>query len=349
MEQPLLLDLKNNLYLEGDTLVIIDRRKLPQEIAKVRCSDFEEVARAIEDMVIQGAGDIAVTAGFGLYLAALKLPETDAAKDISELERAAARLRETRPTGFHLAILMEKILGRVRQEISHISARETIMNYLNTILKRHRTLSQDTGKHAETLLTNGDTILTHCFPGPALLYMLQYAKENNKEIKVICTETRPYLQGARLTAWSVSQLGIDTTLITDNMAAYCMSRGMIQKVFAAADRIAMDGTIANKVGTFQLAISAGYHKIPFYIMAYGNPDHRTLYGKDIPIEERDPREVLEFRGAPISGPHVKAYYPAFDLTPSELVTGIVTAKSVYLFDNKKSTDLISAFFKESIE
>lgn len=351
MEQPLLLDLQNNLYLEGDTLIIIDRRKLPQEIVKVRCRDFEEVALAIEDMVIQGAGDIAVTAGFGLYLASLKLPGIDAAKDISELERAADRLRKTRPTGFHLAVVIEKILDKIRQEIYGRSADEIILHFLKASMERHRSLSRDTGRHAESLLESGDTILTHCFPGPALLYMLQYAKEKGKEIRVICTETRPYLQGARLTAWSVSQLGVDTTLITDNMAAYCMSRGMIRKVFAAADRIAMDGTVANKVGTFQLAISAGYHKIPFYIMAYGNPDHRTRYGKDIPIEERDPREVLAFRGIPISGPCVKAYYPAFDLTPPELVTGIVTAKGVYLFDTQKPTDpiSISAFFKKSIE
>jgi methylthioribose-1-phosphate isomerase len=158
--------------------------------------------------------------------------------------------------------------------------------------------------------------------------MLQFAREHGKDVRVICTETRPYLQGARLTAWSVSELGIDTTLITDNMAAHCMSRGMVSKVFAAADRVAMDGVVANKVGTLQLAICAGYYKIPFYILAYGGPDKRTLCGEDIPIEERDPLEVLEFRGTPISGIDVKGYYPAFDLTPAELVTGIVTASGI---------------------
>ena len=158
--------------------------------------------------------------------------------------------------------------------------------------------------------------------------MLRIARENGKDIRVICTETRPYLQGARLTAWSVSELGIDTTLITDNMAAHCMSKGMVSKVFAAADRVAMDGVVANKVGTLQLAICAHYFDIPFYILAYGGPDKRTLCGEDIPIEERDPREVLEFRGTPISGTDVKGYYPAFDLTPADLVTGIVTAGGI---------------------
>jgi len=328
------MDLENNLFLEGNDLVIIDRRRLPREIVKVRCADYEEVARAIEDMVIQGAGDIAVAAGFGLYITALKLPGKDAAKDLLELERAAARLRNTRPTGFHLAVLMDKVLGKVREGIKDRGAPDLIMAYLKKILERQRSISQDTGRHAETLLETGDTILTHCFAGSALLYMLQYAIEKGKEVKVICTETRPYLQGARLTAWSVSELGIDTTLITDNMAAYCMSRGMIRKVFTAADRIAMDGTVANKVGTFQLALSAHYHRIPFYILAYGPPDRRTATDRDVPIEMRDPEEVLAFRGIPISGPGVKGLYPAFDLTPKELITGIITASGVEIWKRR---------------
>jgi methylthioribose-1-phosphate isomerase len=331
MKKPLLIDLENNVYLEGDNLVIIDRRKLPREIVKIRCSNHEDVAQAIEEMAVQGAGDIAITAGFGLYLTARKLPGKDARKDLAELEKAAARLRATRPTGFHLAVLVDKIVGKVRDGTGEKSVHELILNYLGKILERQRSVSEDTGRHAETLLETGDTILTHCFAGPALLYMLWYAREKGKEVRVFCTETRPYLQGARLTAWSVSEMGIDTTLITDNMAAYCMSRGMIRKVFTAADRIAMDGTVANKVGTFQLAVSARYHNIPFYILAYGPPDRRTASGKDIPIEMRDPAEVLEFRGMPISGPGVKAIYPAFDLTPRELVTGIITATGVELW------------------
>jgi methylthioribose-1-phosphate isomerase len=333
LKQPLLIDLENNVYLEGDELVIVDRRRLPREIVTVRCSGYEDVARAIEEMAVQGAGDIAVTAGFGLYLTARKLPGTDARKDLAKLEKAAARLRATRPTGFHLAVLVDRILDKVRDRAADQSAPAVILGYLKNILERQRSVSEDTGRHAESLLADGDTLLTHCFAGPALLYMLRYAQEKGKRVRVFCTETRPYLQGARLTAWSVSELGIDTTLITDNMAAYCMSRGMIGKVFTAADRIAMDGTVANKVGTFQLALSAAYHGIPFYILAYGPPDRRTASGKDIPIEMRDPAEVLEFRGIPVSGPGVKALYPAFDLTPRELVTGIIKASGVEIWND----------------
>jgi len=330
MKKPLLMDLEDNVFLEGEALVVIDRRRLPGEIVRLRCPDHEAVARAIEEMAVQGAGDIAITAGFGLYLAARKSERGGAPRGEEMLRNAAERLIATRPTGYHLAALVNKLLRRVGEAGEARPASEVILASLRRSLESQRRISEDTGRHAETLLASGDRILTHCFAGPALLYMLRFARENGKDVRVICTETRPYLQGARLTAWSVSELGIDTTLITDNMAAHCMSKGMVSKVFAAADRVAMDGVVANKVGTLQLAICADYFKIPFYILAYGGPDARTLRGADIPIEERDPREVLEFRGTPVSGPAVKGFYPAFDLTPAELVTGIVTAKGIVL-------------------
>lgn len=316
--EPILMDLANNVFLEGGALAIIDRRKLPREQVRVVCRNYEEVARAIEDMAVQGAGDIAVTAGFGLYLASLE-------NDPDTLRKAAERLKATRPTGFHLAALMDRLLDIAEKEKGSPPA---ILSFLQEVLKRQRALSEATGLHAEKLLAGGDTILTHCFPGAALLFMLKAARDNGKDIKVICTETRPYLQGARLTAWSVSQLGLDTTLITDNMAAHIMSIGKVSKVFTAADRIAMDGSAANKVGTLQLAICARYYAIPFYILGYGGPDRKTETGDDIPIEQRDPREVLEFMGFPISGPQVKALYPAFDVTPRELISAIVTGKGV---------------------
>ena len=325
------MDLEDNVYLKEDRLTIIDRRKLPREIVPVYCAGHEEVARAIEEMVVQGAGDIAITAGFGLYLAARELEQKSAGGDTAQLEKAAGRLRATRPTGFHLAALLDKAMALIKQEEGKKQASVVIHEFLQQVLDRQRVISQATGRHTETLLSSGDTILTHCFAGSGLLYMLQYARDNGKEIRVICTETRPYLQGARLTAWSVSQLGLDTTLITDNMAAHFMSRGMIDKVFTAADRIAMDGTVANKVGTLQLAICAKFYDIPFYILGYGGPDRRTPKGKDIPIEERDPREVLEFQGTPISGTAVNAYYPAFDLTPRHLITGVITKAGVQIY------------------
>ncbi len=281
-------------------------------------------------MVVQGAGSIAVTAGFGLYLAAKELERKGGSREIAELQKAADRLKATRPTGFHLAALLDKALNLVKKGRGKKPDSVVIREFLNQVLIRRRETSQATGRHAETLLSSGDTVLTHCFAGSGLLYMLRYARDNGKEIRVMCTETRPYLQGARLTAWSVSQLGLDTTLITDNMAAHFMSRGMIDKVFTAADRIAMDGTVANKIGTLQLAICAKYYDIPMYILGYDGPDRRTKKATEIPIEERNPQEVLEFQGTPISGPDVKACYPAFDLTPLHLITGVITASGVRL-------------------
>jgi methylthioribose-1-phosphate isomerase len=322
------MSLENTVYLEDEKLVMIDRRKIPQEFVSVICTDYEEVAHAIEDMVVQGAGDIAITAGFGLYLAAVDLEKREGFLDMGKLGNVTVRLKTTRPTGFHLAALLDKIMERLKKHTRPLSTE--IIAFLDEVLARRRETAQDTGRYGETLLESGDTVLTHCFAGPALLYMLRYAKENSKDIRIICTETRPYLQGARLTAWSVSQLGLDTTVITDNMAAHFMSQGVIDKIFTAADRIAMDGTVANKVGTLQLAISARYYNIPFYILGYGGPDRCTLRGADIPIEERDSREVLEFCGVPISGSDVHARYPAFDLTPSDLITGVVTRKGIQL-------------------
>lgn len=316
--EPLLMDIRSNVYLEDDTLVLIDRRRLPEEIRPHCCHDCEEVARAIEDMVVQGAGDIAITAGYGLYLAA---------RQGRALDPAAARLKATRPTGWHLAAFLDKTRQRVAS--SEEPPAEVILAAVNQAIERQNQRSFLTGRWGATRLSDGDTILTHCFAGPGLLQMLRLARDEGKRVGVVATETRPYLQGARLTAWSVSQLDLDVTLITDNMAAYVMFKGMVNKVFTAADRVAMDGWAANKVGTYQLAIAAAYHRLPFYVLGYGGPDPQTPAGRDIPIEERDPLEVLTFRGQRITGPAVKGYYPAFDLTPPELVAEIITDRGVF--------------------
>ncbi|GAB6181820.1 S-methyl-5-thioribose-1-phosphate isomerase [Desulfotomaculum defluvii] len=328
MPEPLLMNIDNNVFLRDDCLVLIDRRHFPHQIINVLCHDYEEVAKSIEDMVVQGAGDIAITAGYGLYLAARQLEAKVIAADEvrKNLLMVKDRLVNTRPTGFHTQVLLGRLLDQINWERPNWS--EQILKNIYVILKKADIRSQLTGKWAETLVQDGDCILSHCFPGPALLYMLKFAMEHGKKIKLIATETRPYLQGARLTAWSASELGVPVTLISDNMAAYCMGQGMIAKVFTAADRIALDGTVANKVGTFQLAIAAKYHQLPFYILGYGGPDKRCPTGKDIPIEQRDPKEVLTFHGVKISGEKVKGFYPAFDITPPQLLAGIITDRGI---------------------
>ncbi len=329
MKQPLLMHINNSVFLQDHTLVMVDRRYLPWKEAKVIASNFEEVAQAIEQMVVQGAGDIAITAGYGLYLAAREAEQVvDSNPELAKKSVLAAqqRLINTRPTGFHLAALLNKLTNLMDWTRNRWS--DQLLQTIETIIDRQQNIARLTGRWAAELLDDGDQILTHCFPGAALLYMLITAQEQNKNVNVVCSETRPYLQGARLTAWSVAELEIPVTLITDSMAAYCMSRGMISKVFAAADRIALDGTVANKIGTFQLAIVAQYHELPFYILGYGGPDRNCFKGEDILIEERDPKEILMFNGVNISSDKVKGYYPAFDLTPPGLLSGIVTDRGI---------------------
>jgi len=328
VQEPLLMDIGNTVYLDGDCLIVVDRRELPLRVSRLSCADHLQVAEVIERMAVQGAGDIAVAAGFGLYLAARAVERNP--RTAEKLEKVSERLTATRPTGHYLAALLKKLL--LKTEGSSRPS-EIILASLQKIIERQRTISRETGRRAEPLLSSGDRILTHCFAGAGLLYMLKFAREAGKDIRVVCTETRPYLQGAKLTAWSVSELGMETTLITDNMAAHFMSRGEIDKVFTAADRIAMDGTVANKIGTLQLAICAARYGIPFYVLGYGDRDGNTPSGKDIPIEDRDPDEVTRFKGEPTTSPLVRGRYPAFDLTPPDLVTAVITWRGIHRPDD----------------
>ncbi|CEP68294.1 Initiation factor 2B alpha/beta/delta [Moorella glycerini] len=327
---PLLIHPDLWMRLEENKLLILDRRKLPRQIEFITCQDYEDVARSIEDMVVQGAVDLAITAGYGLLLAAQKKQKEMREAQAEGLRQAAMRLKNTRPTGHYLASMINKLLDIGLNALAEgQEADGAIHSALRELIKARDDAAQSTGRFAETILENGDTIMTHCFAATVLLYMLMFAQENGKAIKVFATETRPYLQGQRLTSFAIKQLGIPVTLITDNMPAYCMAQGLITKVFTAADRIAMDGSAANKVGTLQYAIIAHYHRIPFYIFGYCGPDAHTAKGTDIPIEERDPEEVLSFAGQRIAADGVKGFYPAFDVTPPTLISGIITDRGIF--------------------
>jgi len=329
MGESLLLKIGQTVFLRNDSLVIIDRRRFPHQIEEIVCIDYEAVAEAIEIMAVQGAGDIAITAGYGLWLAARQIEKKSASKPhqgYALMEQARQRLVATRPTGFHIAAMLRNMMTRTDWDQYPWSPQ--ILTQIDKIIERQDTRSRLTGDWAETLLKDGDTVLTHCFPGAGLLYMFIKASQNGKHVKAICTETRPYLQGARLTAWAVSELGLPVTLITDNMAAYCMGQGMVDKLITAADRIAMDGTVANKVGTFQMALAASYHSIPFFVLGYGGPDKNTSSAQEIPIELRNPEEVVNFNGVRITGAKVQGFYPAFDVTPANLVTAVVTDRGI---------------------
>jgi len=257
------------VWFEEDKVLMLDRRTLPDNISYIELHNYEEVAKAIEDMVIQGAGSIAIAAGYGIVLTIAQNLDKSPDKILEIVKKAARRLESTRPTGPHIKRITNLLVSKC-EEVLNIGGDvlEEVKRTLQGIVNERRITAELCGKYAAELLVDGDTILTHCFPGPALVYMLLAAKKEGKKVKVFATETRPYLQGARLTCFTLLEAGFDTTLITDNMVGYCMWKGLIKKVFVAADRIALDGSIANKVGTYIIALAAFHNDVPFYVLGY---------------------------------------------------------------------------------
>ena len=306
---------------DQDAVVLLNRAKYPHETEYVLCRSVEAVARAIETMIVQGGPPLAYAAGLGLALA-----------EPSEAgyRAAAARLLATRPTADDLHHLIPAALARALAALdAGEDPKQAVLDYVNAEIERGNRVSRMCGEHAAALLQDGDRVLTHCIAGAALCWMLWTAQRQGKAIHLIATETRPYLQGARLTAQCAKELGVEVTIITDGMPAHLMSQGMIDKFICAADRITLDGHITNKVGTFQIAIAAHYHGIPFYVLGYDGPDPHTESADGIEIEWRDGEEVLHCAGARTAVAGAKALYPAFDITPPHLIAAIVTDRGVF--------------------
>src|SRR5579862_5808750 len=305
-------------WTPSGTLRMLDQRRLPREERWVEARTYQEVADAIRTMVVRGAPLIGVVAAFGMALAA---------KQGEDLESAAETLRTTRPTAVNLSWAVQRILSFARE---HPDPRE-IAHEAERIADEDAGMSRQLAELGGALLMDGG-VLTHCNAGALAMVdygsavgVIRSAWEHGKRINVFVDETRPFLQGARLTAWELQRLGIPMTLITDNMAGHMMSRGKVQAVVTGADRIAANGDTANKIGTYSLAILAKEHGIPFYVAApvstidLGCPD-----GVHIPIEQRSPDEVTHFAGQRIAPDGVDAAHPAFDVTPARYITAIVT-------------------------
>ncbi|GIV97418.1 MAG: methylthioribose-1-phosphate isomerase [Herpetosiphonaceae bacterium] len=316
---------------ERGVVRILDRRIYPRETRFIECDDVQTVAQAIEDMIVQGGPPLAYVAGYGLALAARQHASWPSEAQRSALIEATARLRATRPTADDLHHIMREALQRGDEAIMRgESAEEAILRYVSSEVERGDRVAERCGKRAAELLTDGDSILTVCFAGAALNWMLHEAfVVQGKQISIICTETRPYLQGARLAAAQAVEIGVPTTVITDNMPGFCFRKGMITVYITAADRIALDGAAANKVGTYQCAVLARHHKVPFYVLGYDGPDPATPTGDAIPIEERNGDEVLFCAGVRTAAEGARGYYPAFDVTPPELISAIVTDRGIY--------------------
>ena len=310
---------------------VLDRRRYPREADIVACATVDEVAHAIRAMIVQGGPPLAYVGGYGIALAA-RLARGRTVDEVRAAVRGAAdTLVQTRPTADDLRVVVAGAVAAAEQALRiGDDVEATVAHYVRGEVARGDQVSEACGRAAAELLDEGDTILTHCFAGAALNWMLYVASvEQGKRINLICNETRPYLQGARLAAAAGVEIGVPTTVIADNMAGYCFGQGMITKYITAADRIAMDGSAANKVGTYQYAVLAERHGVPFYVLGYDGPDPATPNGAAIPIELRDPAEVLRFNGARVAAEGAEGFYPAFDVTPPELITAIVTERGVW--------------------
>jgi len=324
---PFLLRRENVARYEDGVVIIGDRRKYPFERAFERCEDVESVARAIEDMVTQGGGPW-VAAVYGLAMAARQVEGQPAEAVRGHLERARARLVATRPTNTSLPRLLGRAMTVAEGALASDAPLEaTLLQWIEQTRDEYYARAAKMGRLGADLTEDGDGILTMCFAETSFLLSLSFAHQAGKRIQVYTPETRPYLQGARLTAPSVHELGIPVQIITDNMPAYLMSQGKIHKYFTAADLVTLDGHVVNKIGTFQNALAACYHGIPYFVFSMG-PDPKRPDRASIVVEERDPAEIRTCRDVPTTIEEIAAYYPAFDITPPHLVAGVITEHGV---------------------
>lgn len=321
-------------------LSLIDQRKLPLEQEFVVCRSYTEVARAIKEMVVRGAPAIGAAAAYGVALGLYEF--VAAGRDQAELpsyfEQVQTTLAATRPTAVNLFWALDRMrqVYEVNQDLSLPELRQRLEVEAEAIAAEDVATNRKIGEYGAQLVPPGAGILTHCNAGAlatvdygTALAVVRFAHTEGKGIRVYADETRPFLQGARLTAWELQQDNIPVTLITDNMAAYVMGQGLIDFVVVGADRIAANGDTANKIGTYGVAILAKEHGIPFYIAAPRSTiDAKLQSGAEIPIEERHPSEVTHLFGHPVAPQDITVINPAFDVTPHTYITGIITEVGV---------------------
>src|SRR5271165_2318245 len=322
----------------------IDQTKLPTEETYVTCTSYEEVADAIRTMIVRGAPAIGVAAAMGVALGVRDSQATDHAALKRDLDRFCDVLAATRPTAVNLFWAIRRMKDKFAQlsEMFHVEQQPIPQIKQELITEAQRMLVEDIaaneamGKHGAVLLPSAGGILTHCNAGAlcacgygTALGVIRAAVESGKKLHVFADETRPFLQGARLTAWELMKDGIPTTVITDNMSGAMMRQGKIGAVVVGADRIAANGDVANKIGTYTVAVLAKEHGIPFYVAApFSTIDLDTPDGAGIPIEQRSPREVTHMAGKQITPDGVGIENPAFDVTPHDYVTAIITERGV---------------------
>lgn len=319
-------------------VIFLDQRKLPAEETYVSCENFREVTEAIKNMTVRGAPAIGVAGAMGTALSALDIRAEKFDDFFRQFLTDCNEIRSARPTAVNLSWAVDRITTFVqeRQNMPIPQLKDAIISEALKMADEDVGANRAMGVHGEKLISNGDRILTHCNAGAlatagfgTALGVLYTAKESGKNFSVIASETRPFLQGARLTAWELEKNNIPVTLITDNMAGWMMKNGEIDKVIVGADRIAVNGDVANKIGTYTVAVLAKVHDIPFYVAApLSTIDLKIKSGDEIPIEERGSTEVTHIGHLCIAPQNIKVKNPAFDVTPHWLVTAIITEKGV---------------------
>jgi methylthioribose-1-phosphate isomerase len=323
----------------GDAVRLIDQTKLPLELRYKETRDYRDIAESIRRLEVRGAPAIGVAAAMGIALAAREHAALPADEFRTAVEDAAGLLNSTRPTAVNLGWAVERMLGVFRDESLGDPGKtiDALTAEAIAIYEEDRELSRRIGEHGADLIEDGDGVLTHCNAGGlataelgTALAVIFTAVEQGKNIRVFADETRPLLQGARLTTWELMQRGIDVTLLCDSAAASAMRRGWVTKVVVGADRIAGNGDVANKIGTFPVALAAREFGVPFYVAApFSTLDASLASGEEIPIEERDGSEVTDIQGVRVAPEGVSVYNPAFDVTPAELVSAIITDAGVF--------------------
>lgn len=321
------------------SVIMIDQRKLPAQEIYIRCRTYIQVAQAIEKMVIRGAPAIGIAAAYGLVLGLMSLRADTGRSLEKDFERIYRRLERTRPTARNLFWALERMKAAYERNRGHglRALQRALLAEAQAIEREDAETNRMIGVHGRDVIDDGGTVLTHCNAGAlatsaygTALGVVRAAVDQGKKIRVFADETRPYLQGARLTCWELCREGIPVVLITDSTAGWLMQKGEVSVVIVGADRIARNGDTANKIGTYTVAVLAKANGVPFYVAApMSTIDTELEDGSGIPIEERKPEEVREIGGRCLTVPDVEVRNPAFDVTPAKYITGIITERGLF--------------------
>ena len=325
------------IELHDGVVKMIDQRKLPRQFEMIECRDYNAVALAIKDMTVRGAPAIGAAAAFGLALAARESRAATRKELLRDLEQADKILRATRPTAVNLAWALDRVMSKARAlDVGASHLRQVVEDEAQKIADEDVEMNRAMARHGAALIQDGDTVLTHCNAGAlatvdvgTALGVIIEAHRQGKKIHVLVDETRPRLQGARLTAWELTQAGVPMTLIADNAAGYFMRAGKVQRVIVGADRVTANGDVANKIGTYKVAVVAHENGVPFYsAMPTSTIDLSLPNGDAIPIEERDAHEVTHIDDVCIAPDGVRVSNPAFDVTPNKYIAALITERGI---------------------